>query len=134
MLYDLAQAPPEQGSLLESVLLIISKRRQEQEFLKTRVLVEATLAPHLEGESKVSETFKDYMDTMFPYLGEERDTKETLAKQALDHWVGKGPLRVRPLWQSAEKPRRIRSALQRGAEKVREIEKMRREGRLKRMS
>lgn len=133
MLYDLAQAPPEPGSLLESVFLVLTKRRQEQEFLKSRALVEAMLAPHLEGESKVSETFNDYLNAMFPYLQHARDTKEDMAKEALKHWTNRAGFRVKPLWEHKDKPGRFRSSLARGAERVRERERMRREGRSKRI-
>ena len=133
MLYDLAQVPPETGSLLESVFLVLTKRRQEQEFLRTRVLVEATLAPHLEGDSKISDTFSDYMNAMFPYLKHQKDEKEDLMRQALKQWTGHRAFKVKPLWQAKEKPARFRSSLARGREKVKALEQLRREGRVQRM-
>lgn len=134
MLYDLAQAPPEQGSLLESVFLVLAKRRQEQEFLRTRVLIEATLAPHLE-KSTVSEAFGDYFDSMFPYLGSEKTVKtEDLQREALEHWVGKGPLTVKPIGMPADQKRsQVRSALQRSAARVAAAEDARRAGTLRRL-
>jgi len=131
MLYDLSQAPPEPGSLLESVFLVLTKRRQEQEFLRTRVLVEATLAPHLEGKSKISETFGDYMNAMFPYLQHQVPEKEGLMKQALKQWAGHRGFKVKPLWQTKDTPAHFRSALSRGREKVEERERMRTEGKLR---
>lgn len=132
MLYDLATASPEPGSLLESVFLIISKRRQEQEFLRTRTLVSATLAPHVEN-NKLSEVFEDYFNAMFPWLKKEREDKEQLAKEALKHWAGKKAFAVRPLWTAKQAGRGIKSRLRKGAEKVRKIEEERRKGRLRRL-
>ena len=58
MLYDLYGRPPPAGSLLESVFMVLAKRRQEQELLRTRVLVEAVLAPHVEKKGPgLSEAF-----------------------------------------------------------------------------
>jgi hypothetical protein len=133
MLYDLAQTPPESGSLLESVFLVLSKRRQEQQFLALRVLVEAALAPHLEGKSKISETFGDFVDAMFPYLKKETTKGESLEREALKQWTGHRAFRVKPLWQSKDQPRRFRSSLQRGKEKIAERERMQREGIMRRI-
>lgn len=136
MLYDLAQTPPEQGSLLESLFLVLTKRRQEQQFLALRVLVEATLAPHLEGKSKISETFSDFVDAMFPYLEGEKDSStstENLMQAALKQWTGHPALRVKPLWNTKDGPRRFKSSLVRGKEKVEERERMRREGIMRRI-
>lgn len=133
MLYDLAQAPPEPGSLLESVFLVLTKRRQEAEFLQTRVIVEAALAPHLEGKSKISDTFNDYLNAVFPWFRLHKGKTEKDMADALKQWVGKKALRVRPLWQNSQKPKRIQSSLARGREKVEERERMRREGRVKKL-
>lgn len=132
MLYNLAQAPPEPGSFLESAFLLLTKRRQEQEFFRTRALVEAVLAPHLEGETSVSETFSDYMNVMFPYLSRQPKKKDEM-KEALDHWVGKRMFRVKPLWEAGDKPVRFRSSLQRGRERVERREQLRKAGQLRRI-
>jgi len=133
MLYDLAQAPPEPGSLLESVFLVLSKRRQEQEFLKTRVMVESTLAPHLEGESKISETFSDYMNAMFPYLKHQGQDKDRDMKKALKQWTDRTAFKVKPLWEAKDKPARFRSSLKRGQERVAERERLRKTGMARRI-
>lgn len=133
MLYDLSQAPPEPGSLLESAFLVLTKRRQEQEFLRTRVLAEATLAPHLEGDSKISETFDDYMNSMFPYLRHQTTRSETDMKKALKQWTGRTAFKVKPLWQASDSPKRFRSSLQRGKEKIAKMEELRRSGVLRRI-
>lgn len=133
MLYDLAQAPPEQGSLLESVFLVLTKRRQEQEFLKARVMVEATLAPHLEGKSKISDTFNDYMNAMFPYLAQQKSTQEDEMHQTLKKWTAGRAFKIKPLWEAKERPARFKSSLVRGRQKVEERERLRKEGKAKKI-
>jgi hypothetical protein len=133
MLYDLASAPPERGSLLESLFLVLSKRRQEQEFLKTRVLAEAMLAPHIEGKGRLTETFDDYANAMFPYLQSEKEKKEKLAADALKQWTDQKVLKVRPLWRAKEGARGLKSRLALGAERVKNAEEARRTGKLRRI-
>ena len=136
MLYDLYGQPPEPGSLLESVFMLISKRRQEQELLKTRVLVEATLAPHFENKSDMlTQTFKDYMDAMFPFFKKERGQKVEEEKVVLKEWSDKGPLKVEPLWNKDAQgtTKRFMSKLRKGAERVAQIEADRKSGRNRRI-
>jgi hypothetical protein len=104
---------------------VISKRRQEQEFLRTRVLVEAALAPHLEGGGKVSETFKDYANAMFPFLQGEKKKTVAMQKEALENWVSKGAMAVKPLWRSQEGAKGWRSKLRKGAEAIKKREDQR---------
>jgi hypothetical protein len=132
MLYDTAQESPEPGSLLESLFLVLSKRRQEQEFLKTRVLAEAALAPHLE-KNNLKETFDDYASAMFPYLKSEREKRDKITKQALEHWTSKKAFKVKPLWTAKNNAKGLRSKLAAGAERVQQLEAERKSGRLKRI-
>ena len=86
-------------------------------------------------KSTVSEAFGDYFDAMFPYLGSEKKVnKDELAHAALDHWVGKGPLVVKPIGMPADQKRaQVRSSLQRSAARVAAAEDARRAGRLRRL-
>jgi hypothetical protein len=96
MLYDLADGPPEPGTLLESLFMLVTKRRMEAQYLGTRVLMEAVLAPHVK-ETTLSKTNKLYLDSMFPHLRKGRSDEEKDAKEAMKHWVNRGPMRVTPL-------------------------------------
>jgi hypothetical protein len=125
MLYDLAEGPPRRGTLLESVFMVLVNRRQEQEFLKTRLLVEAVLAPHTE-QSKLSDTFKDYAAQAFPHLHKQEASKDSLAKKALAAWTGIDKLYVKPLWEAAPQRRKMSSRLHKARQKVEELEENRR--------
>lgn len=130
MLYDLSQAPPERGSLLESVFLVLSKRRMEAEVLRTRVLVEATLAPHLEGKTKLPELFNDYVETMFPFFKGQKGATEKLMREALKQWTSKGNLRVKRM-PSTQSYQKFKSSIERTKKKVQEWEKLEKSGRLR---
>ena len=133
MLYDLGTVPKSK-SLLESVLMMIANRRQYQEFLKTRVIMDASLAPHIEkGIDRLDESYQKYAKVMMPYLGKTRSTQTMDEQKQLDQWTNRGPLVVRPLWQAKTGARQWRSALARGKEKVAALEEARRLGHLRRI-
>lgn len=132
MLYDLADSPPLPGSLLESLFLIVTKRRQELEFLQTRLLIEAIREPNLE-KSGVKDSFQNYLEAAFPYLERERRKEGDEAREMLKKWTDQGALRVRPLWRGKEN-RGVLSKLRKGAERVRQSEELRRKYRHRRLS
>lgn len=128
MLYELYDRPPEPGSLLESVFAIISKRRREAEYYKTKVLVSAILADKVDdGGQRLQEALDLYRDSLFPYLASETTKKDKAAKKLLKQWTSK-ILKIRPLWR-AQDHKGLISRLRRGAQKVRESEKLRRDRR-----
>ena len=96
MLYDLADGPPEPGTLLESLFILVTKRRLEAQYLGTRLIMEASLAPHMK-ENKLSDTNSMYLGAMFPHVFKKQKSKDEQAKEAMKHWVGRGPLVVTPL-------------------------------------
>jgi len=124
MLYDLSNGAPEPGSLLESVCLLIAKKRREADFFRTKLLVEATLAPHAKDSSGLSKSFEAYRESMFPFLGTEFKKDDEQSKKLLNHWVGKKAFRIKPLWRASD-TRGIRSRLKRGAERVKHLEESR---------
>ena len=126
MLYDLASEPPRPGSLLESVFMLIAKRRRESEYYATKLLVAATVAPHAEGGGKaMTKAFEQYQVSMFPFLEEENKKVDKDSKSLLKHWTNK-VLKIRPLWRANENKHLV-SKLRRGAESVRRAEALRRQ-------
>ena len=71
--------------------------------------------------------------SMFPYFKNQEDSTKTLMRDALKQWTGNKVLRVRPMQQTGDKPTRFRSSLARGRKKVEERERLRREGRLRKV-
>jgi len=117
MLYDLADGPPEPGTLLESLFILIAKRRMEAQYLGTRMLMEAILAPHVK-ENKLADASKMYLSSLFPHLYKETKDKDQMAKEAMKHWVARGPMKVTALDSPDQRRerRREKMARQRRAE------------------
>lgn len=103
MLYDLSKEPPEAGSLMEFLMIMVSKRRQEARVWETRVLVEASLAPHMK-DNKLQEMLSSYLNSVFPYLSKSTADKNAEAKEALDKWTGVKTLKVSPLIKTKSAP------------------------------
>jgi hypothetical protein len=128
MLYELAGEAPEPGSLLESIFVMIAKRRQEAEYYKTKALIAATLADKVEdGGARLSEAIDLYRDSMFPFLSSETTKKDKLSKKLLKQWTNQ-VLKIRPRWRVQDQ-RGVISRLRKGAQKVRDDEKKRRKHR-----
>lgn len=132
MLYDTAGGPPEPGSLLESVFLLMAKKRREAEFFRTKLLVEAMLAPHAEDSGGLNKALDAYRAAMFPFLESEQEREAAETKKLLDHWVSRKAFRVKPLWRASDS-RGIVSRLRRGAERVKMIEESRKRTRHRRI-
>jgi len=125
MLYDTAGGPPRPGSLLESVFILMSKQRQEAEYFKTRALIVASLASVSENAGKMlDEALDKYRLALFPFLAEEKKKQDVDSKELLKHWTNK-VFKVKPLWR-AKDHQGIVSRLRKGAERVKEAEKLRR--------
>ena len=128
MLYDLATEPPEPGTLLESVFLLVSLRRREAELLQTEALA---LAPLVASSGKVevlTEALKAYKNALFPFLPAEVEKEKKDIQEALKRWTERGSFRVKPLWMAGDN-RRINSQLRRSAEKTKLAEDLRRKKR-----
>ena len=111
---------------MESLFLIVSKRRQETEFLKTKLLVAATREANLEDENVVPKAYKEYVHALFPYL--EEDVKKELddAHSMLKKWTDLKALTVKPIWRATDH-KGIMSKLRKGAERTKHAEDLRRQ-------
>lgn len=118
MLYQLAPEPPEPGTLLESVFLILTKMGQEEKFLQSRLMVEAILRPMAENSQGLQDAFRDYQDVIFPFLARGREDEKEKMRKAAKSWTAQGPMRVRPL-QSGRESKRFKSRMKQGLNKPR---------------
>lgn len=125
MLYDQSSDMPLAGSPLESVFILLAKKKRETEYYHTKLMVAATLAPHSEeGAKMLTGAWDDYRDAIFPFLEKQRTKKDVDAKEMLNWW-GKRMLKIRPLWRANEN-KGIVSKLRKGVERVKESERQRR--------
>jgi hypothetical protein len=124
VLYDLAQGPPEPGTLLESVFLLVSLRRREAELLHTEAIVTAIAC--LEGKDfKLAvDAIQALKNTLFPFLEAEKKKLDDKEKAALKYWTQNIKFKVKPLW-NANQDRKLHSQLKRSAEKTKQAEELR---------
>lgn len=103
LLYELTAAPPEPGTIMESLLLLVWRARQEIRFQETRSVVQAVLAASVGegGEKEASEqlekSWEQYLDEMYPYQRGTRKRADDSAMEVLLSEASKGPLVVTPL-------------------------------------
>lgn len=102
-MYDKLLEPPAPGTPLESVMLLVWRMRQDIEFQRTRVVVNATLAASAQGDNIQSankglqEAWQDFLDEVYPYQKGQRVRVDEAAIEFLKREVAKGPLTVTPL-------------------------------------
>jgi hypothetical protein len=125
MLYDLAATPPEPGSLLESVFLLVSLRRREAELYSTEVLMNAIVLAGSGGNdySLLDDAFRAYKDALFPFIEAERLRVDKETREALEHW-SKQVFRVKPLWIAGANRRR-KAYQRKGVEAAEKAEQLR---------
>ena len=111
MLYDLAPGPPDPGSLLESVLLLVTKKRQEARFLEMRALMEAFFRPHTKDDT-FTDALNDYVNALFPYVAGEREERKKKEREALKQWTSVGALKVKPLWMAKDQRKQLQSRIE----------------------
>jgi len=132
MLYDLASSPPEPGSLLESLFLLVSMRRREAELYQTEVLLTSIIGSATGDLKQLEKAFKAYRDVLFPFLGKKKIKDEDFHRRVLKEWAGKMAFRVRPLW-AANVSKKMHSQLRKGAERTMKAEELRRQKHHRRM-
>jgi len=126
MMYDLAKEPPEPGSLLESVFLMISLRRREAELFQAEAIIAAIVGARAQKYEAVEESLRAFKNAMFPFLEGAKNRKEDLAKKALEQWTSHGALKVRPLAMLGDNSnRKLHSQLRRSAERTKKAEEAR---------
>jgi len=102
-MYDKLHEPPAPGTPLESVMLLVWRMRQDIEFQRTRVTINAILASAAQGDNvqaankELQDAWQDYLDESYPYQKGQRTKTDSAAIEFLKQEVAKGPLTVTPL-------------------------------------
>ncbi len=106
ILYDKTPTPPEPDSPLEMVFLMVWKMRQQIDFQKNRVTVQALLSQKGAETEHISKAFEDLKDAFFPYDKNEKTAELKRLKQIMYSELSKGPLEI----QALEDPNRKKVA------------------------
>lgn len=100
LLLKTLQAPPQKGSLRESVLILLLMKLETIEHARFRALAQIIV-----DQKKGVDAFEEYMKIAFPYLeiAKSRDKEKHI--EMLKKEVGRGPLAVKVLQQPVAKSR-----------------------------
>ncbi len=120
---------PEIGSPMEMIFLVVWKMRQNIEFQKTRVVVQAQMSQQGVEGKLIEKAFEDLRGAFFPF--EKTQKEETLdqLRKALTKEIARGGLAIKPM-MDLTKPH-MRQKLNKGAHIMNQRASLLQEGRLK---
>ena len=93
--------PPVPGTMVESLMLLVWKARQDIEALRTKAVVNAIVVSGQEGTAELNkllqESWQDFMDAMYPASKSKAKTQDQKALDFMHQEIKRGPLKVVPL-------------------------------------
>jgi hypothetical protein len=100
MAYEMMSEPPTPGTLMESLMLLVWRMRQDVELQRTRALANAIIVSSQQGDSNdkiLRESWTAYRDALLPYQKVMTETQDQKAMDFLKREVARGPIKVQPL-------------------------------------
>lgn len=88
---------PELGSPMEMIFLAVWKMRQNIEFQKTRVVVQAQLSQEGVEGKLIEKAFEDLRQAFFPFEKTQKEESIDMLRKALHKEVGRGGLKITPM-------------------------------------
>lgn len=82
---------------MEILFLVLWRMRQQVEFHKSRVVVQALLAQQGVESKHIEAAYEDLKEAYFPFEKAKRDEEITDLKKIMHRELAKGPLAVRPM-------------------------------------
>lgn len=120
---------PEIGSPMEMIFLVVWKMRQNIEFQKTRVIVQAQMSQQGVEGKLIEKAFEDLRGAFFPFEKTEREETIDQLRKALTKEIARGGLSIKPMMDLTRS--QMRQKLNRGAHILNQRADLLREGRLK---
>lgn len=120
---------PEIGSPMEMIFLVVWKMRQNIEFQKTRVIVQAQMSQQGVEGKLIEKAFEDLRGAFFPFEKTEREETIDQLRKALTKEISRGGLAIKPMMDLTRS--QMRQKLNRGAHILNQRADLLREGRLK---
>lgn len=96
MMYDMLDEPPAPGSPLESLMILVWRKRADIDYFLARAICQSNIDAGDEGKA-ANNAWKEYTDMFFPYMQAEEKRSDAAALNYLMKEVKKGALGVRPL-------------------------------------
>jgi len=120
---------PEIGSPMEMIFLVVWKMRQNIEFQKTRVLVQAQMSQQGVEGKLIEKAYEDLRGAYFPFEKTQREETIDQLRKALHKEIARGGLVIKPQIDMTRS--QMRQKLNRGAHILSQRADLLREGRLK---
>ena len=93
--------PPVPGTMVESLMLLVWRARQDIRALETKAIVNAIIIGSQEGTAELNRllqsSWTDYMDALFPSSKHKSKTQDQKALEFMHQEIKRGPLKVIPL-------------------------------------
>jgi hypothetical protein len=101
VLYDKLEGPPEPGSVMEALCILVQMRREMTELYRVHTVVQAVLTT-VHPESKdtgdnVREAFNNFKGSLMPFVKHAIKEEQERVMRALRDEVKRGPLMIKPL-------------------------------------
>lgn len=90
-MYDMLAAPPELGSPMEAVCMLVLNYRMEQQVFSLLCLLSE------EGSSQRNEAFTDAKHMIMPHVAKSNEENKARMIEGLNRFVSRGPIKLRPL-------------------------------------
>lgn len=129
ILYDRIKRLPEAGSPMEIVFLVIWRMRQQIEFHKSRVLVQALLNQQGAEAKHIESAYEDLRGAFFPFEKTQREDEIVDLKKVMHRELAKGALSVTPMMDMTRA--NIKQKLSKGEAAIRERASLLKSGRLR---
>lgn len=120
---------PEVGSPMELLFLVLWRMRQQVEFHKSRVVVQALLAQQGVESKHVEAAYDDLRSAYFPFEKAKRDEEIVDLKKVMHRELARGAIAVKPLADLTKD--NMRNKLAQGAAAIKERADLLKAGRLR---
>jgi hypothetical protein len=127
-MFEKSRRPPEPGSPMEMVYLLVWKMRQDIEFHKSRATLQALLSQKGAEDKTIMEAFAALKEAFFPFDRNQKKDEMRQLKEAMVREVARGALSVTPLHDPNRK--KIASRLVRGNNDLAQRQSMNETGRV----
>ena len=127
ILYERTTRPPEPGSPMEMVHLLVWKMRQNIEFHKSRATMQALLSLKGAEDKTILAAFDDLKEAFFPFDKNEKKSEIQSLKNEMLREINRGPLAITVLADPNRK--KVASRLVKGQEELAQKQRMQQAGR-----
>ena len=122
---------PESGSPMEMIFLVVWRMRQQIEFHKSRVVVQALLNQQGAEAKHIEEAYDDLREAFFPFEKAKKAEEITDLKKVMHQELARGALSVKPMMDLTKDS--VKQKLTQGQVAIEERASLLKSGRLRRL-